>query len=64
MLGCLAYKALIFGRMRSVSRCLSLCLGSMAMGLCSQHVYDVIEDCKLQLRKLHIDDIILRKKVF
>ena len=38
MLGWLANKALIFGLMWSVSWCLSLCLGSMATGPCSQHM--------------------------
>ena len=38
MLGCSADKALICGQMWSVSWCLSLCLGSMATGPCSQHI--------------------------
>ena len=37
MLGCPADKALICGLIWSVSQCLSLCLGSMATGSCSQH---------------------------
>ena len=38
MLGCLANKALICGLKWSVSWCLSLRLGSMATGACSQHI--------------------------
>ncbi len=37
MLCFLADKALICGRIWFVSWCFSLCLGSMAMGPCSQH---------------------------
>lgn len=37
MLGCPVDKALICGLIWSVSQCLSLCLGSMATGSCSQH---------------------------
>jgi len=39
MLGYLADKALICGPMWSVSWCLSLCLESVAMGACSQHMW-------------------------
>lgn len=38
MLGYSADKALICGQMWSVSWCLSLGLGSMAMGSCCQHM--------------------------
>ena len=40
MLGYFADKALICGLMWSVSGCLSLCLGSMAMGPCCRLVVD------------------------
>jgi len=38
MLGYLADKALICGIKWSVSKCLSLCRGSMTTGPCSQHI--------------------------
>ena len=38
MLGYHADKALIYGLMRSVGQCLSLCLESIATGPCSQHI--------------------------
>lgn len=38
MLGCLADKALICGLISSATWCLSLCLVSMAMGSCCQHI--------------------------
>ena len=38
MLSYLADKALIYGWIWSVSLCFSLCLGSMVMGACSQHI--------------------------
>lgn len=49
MLGYLADKALIFGLMWSVSWCLSLCLGSMATGPCSQHMNTDIMFAYLQI---------------
>ena len=42
MLGYLADKALIYGRIWSVSQCLSLCLGSMATGPCCQHIQGLL----------------------
>lgn len=38
MIGCLANKALFDRLIWSVNRCLSLCIGSMATGPCSQHM--------------------------
>lgn len=49
MLGYLAVKALICGRMWFVSWCLSLCLESMASGSCSQHI-ESINECRMLLK--------------
>ena len=54
MLGYPADKALIYGLMWSVSGCLSLCLGSMATGSCSQHKGGLLDNIfeKMSLSKM------------
>ena len=58
MLGCPANKALICGQMWSVSGCLSLCLGSMATGPCSQHI-GLINKCRILLKVFAFRNIII-----
>ena len=58
MLGYLVDKALIYGRIWSVSQCLSLCLGSMATGSCSQHI-EAINKCRMLLKVFAFRNIII-----
>ena len=58
MLGYLAKKALVYGSIWSVSGCLSLCLGSMATGSCSQHI-ETINKCRIMLKVLVLESTII-----